>query len=106
MSQVKLLIDTNILIAAEDPGRLDPRIARLLRQCTTNDVGVYVEDSTFDDLGHDRNDDRRTITISRAQRFARLKAVHHRAYDELAQLYGPIRCPNDRADARLLDTVN
>jgi predicted nucleic acid-binding protein/L-amino acid N-acyltransferase YncA len=105
MSQLKLLIDTNILIAAEDPGSLDPRIASLFRQCTTNNVSINIEDSSFQDLEHDLDANRRTTTISRAQRFARLKGIHHRTDAELAGLYGPIRRANDRVDVRLLDTV-
>jgi rRNA-processing protein FCF1/GNAT superfamily N-acetyltransferase len=106
MPHIKLLIDTNILIAVEDPGPMDPRVALMLRQCANYSIQIHVEDATIADLDRDENVLRKAASISRAQRFSRLTEIHHPSDEFLADRFGPIRSVNDRGDVRLLATVD
>lgn len=56
MSRVRLLIDTNVLIALEDPGQTEPLVADFARRCLAGAIALYVHPATLDDF--DRDPDR------------------------------------------------
>src|SRR5215470_16984923 len=79
MSVFKFLIDTNIVIGLEDNRPVDVGLTELVRRCSAN-----------------------AITLSKLDKFERLKGIVYPDDAELARRYGPINSVNDRSDSRLL----
>jgi ribosomal protein S18 acetylase RimI-like enzyme len=102
---MKLLIDTNIIIGLEDAGIVQKRFSDLIRGCQENHVEVFVHEASIEDINRDANLVRREATLSRIQKFVKLKGVATPSPDELASTYGPNKKPNDLVDAKLLHAV-
>lgn len=102
MSVFKFLIDTNIVIGLEDNRPVDAGLTELVRRCSANAVRLFVDAAVDDDIRRDTDLARRAITLSKLDKFERLKGVVYPDDAELARRYGPINSVNDRSDSRLL----
>jgi rRNA-processing protein FCF1/predicted GNAT family N-acyltransferase len=102
MSAFKFLIDTNIVIGLEDNHLVDIGLTELVRRCSANGVRLFVDAAVDDDIQRDRDPTRRAITLSKLEKFERLKGITYPDDANLARKYGPINSDNDRSDCRLL----
>jgi len=103
MSTSKLLIDTNVFIGLEDPKQVDPASAEIVRNCSEYTVGLFVHEAALRDIARDRDDVRRKISLSKFDKFQRIKDPKpDPGTAELERLFGPIRKPNDEVDVALL----
>lgn len=103
MSTSKLLIDTNVFIGLEDPKQVDPASAEIVRRCNEYSVSLFIHEAALRDIARDRNEARRKISLSKLDKFQRLKDPKpdpNKA--ELEKLFGEIRSPNDEVDVALL----
>jgi rRNA-processing protein FCF1 len=102
MSAFKFLIDTNVVIGLEDNRPVDVGLTELVRRCSANGVRLFVDAAVDDDVKRDMDLARRAVTLSKLEKFERLKGVVYPDDAELARRCGPINSVNDRSDCRLL----
>jgi GNAT superfamily N-acetyltransferase len=102
MSAFKLLIDTNVFIGLEDPRRVDPDSAELIRKCNENNVAIFVHEDALRDISRDKDITRREISLSKLRKFQELKAPKLPDQSTLEAAFGPIRKANDEVDVALL----
>ena len=102
MSAFKFLIDTNIVIGLEDNRPVEAGLTDLTRRCSANSVRLFVDAAVDEDIQRDANIARRAVTLSKLEKFERLKGIVYPDDAELARRYGPINSVNDRSDCRLL----
>jgi hypothetical protein len=105
MADFKLLVDTNIVIALEDPQPVEASLAELVRLCSEHAVGIFVDEATFDDVQRDPNAARRALTLSKLEKFQRLRGIPIPSDASLETKFGPIKNEHDRSDVRLLAAV-
>jgi hypothetical protein len=106
MGVFKLLIDTNIVIGLEDTKPVQASLAELARLSGQHGVSLFVEGANYDDVQRDRDVARRAITLSKLEKFPRLRGLPATAEQELVSRFGPIKDANDRSDVRLLTAVD
>jgi GNAT superfamily N-acetyltransferase len=102
MSEFKFLIDTNIVIGLEDNQPVDAGLTELSRRCSAHGVRLFVDLAIDDDVQRDRDLARRAVTLSKLEKFERLKGIMYPNDTDLARSFGTISLPNDRSDCRLL----
>jgi ribosomal protein S18 acetylase RimI-like enzyme len=102
MSNLRILIDTNILIALEDPGQTEPLAAEFNRRCFAGGIPIHVHPATVADFSRDPNKYRQSISASRLRKYPCLASIPLPSQQELATSFGPIRTENDRDDVSLL----
>lgn len=105
MNATKLLIDTNILIALEDPGYIEPVVAEFSRRCHDEGIVIHVHPATLDDFARDANASRREASKTRHAKFPSLDHIPSPSLAELERVYGPVRSPNDLVDVELLHAL-
>jgi hypothetical protein len=105
MSDFKLLIDTNVFIGLEDPKRVDPASAEIVRKCGEHGVGVFVHEAALLDISRDKDHTRRDISLSKVRKFQELKGPKLPDKAALEATFGPIRKPNDEVDVALLHAL-
>jgi hypothetical protein len=106
MNSFKLLVDTNIVIALEDPQPVQAALAELVRLAGEHGVGVFVDGANYDDVARDQDAERRAITLSKLDKFQKLRSIPLPEESELAARYGAINSDNDRSDVRLLAALD
>jgi ribosomal protein S18 acetylase RimI-like enzyme len=106
MSAFKLLIDTNVFIGLEDPKRVDPALAELVRKCAEFTVGVFVHEAALADISRDKDATRREISLSKVRKFQELKAPKLPEKAALEAKFGAIRKANDEVDVALLHALD
>lgn len=106
MSGFKVLIDTNVVIGLEDTKPVQASLAELARLSSQHGVGLFVEGANYDDVQRDRDVARRAITLSKLEKFQRLRGLPSAPEPELVHRFGPIKDANDRSDVRLLTAVD
>jgi predicted nucleic acid-binding protein len=106
MADFKLLVDTNVVIALEDPQPVQASLAELARLCNEHSIGLFVDGANYDDVSRDKNDHRREITLSKLEKFQRLRNVPLPDESILISKFGAIKSDNDRSDVRLLATLD
>jgi hypothetical protein len=81
MAGFKLLVDTNIVIALEDPQPVEASLAELVRLCNEYSVGIFVDEATYEDVYRDEDTERRGVTLSKLEKFQKLRGIptHSRA---------------------------
>lgn len=102
MSEFKLLIDTNVFIGLEDPKRVDPALAEIVRKCGEHAVSVFVHDAALSDIARDKNESRREISLSKIRKFQELRGPKLPDKSTLETMFGPIRKANDEVDVALV----
>jgi len=105
MSGTRILIDTNVLIALEDPGRTDPIAADFSRRCQGS-IALFIHSATRRDLRRDRDDARRVISTSRIDKYPVLDEIPLPDRSELTSRFGPVRNDNDAVDVALLHALS
>jgi ribosomal protein S18 acetylase RimI-like enzyme len=106
MAGLKLLLDTNIVIALEDPRTVPPGVALLAQKAQLHGLTLYLDDACVADIERDPNLERREATLSKLHKFPTLPNVAHRSDAELTARFGDVRTPNDRCDVLMLDTLD
>jgi GNAT superfamily N-acetyltransferase/predicted nucleic acid-binding protein len=106
MADFKLLVDTNVVIALEDHQPVQASLAELVRLCNEYSIGLFVDGANFDDVERDRDKQRREITLSKLQKFQKLRNIPLLDENRLVERYGAINSDNDRSDVRLLATLD
>lgn len=106
MSKTRALIDTNVLIALEDPGQTGPVAAELSRRCQAGGVSLHIHPAMKDDFARDRNEVRRLVSASRMEKYPLLAQITIRAWKALEEQFGPIKNENDRVDVQLLHALS
>jgi GNAT superfamily N-acetyltransferase len=102
MSELKLLIDTNVFIGLEDPKAVDPASAEIVRKCGEHAVSIFVHDAALLDISRDKDHVRRDISLSKVRKFQELRGPKLPSKTALEVLFGPIRKSNDEVDVALL----
>lgn len=90
------------MIGLEDNHLVDPGLTELNRRCSANGVRLFVDAAVDDDIQRDTDAVRRSVTLSKLERFERLRGITYPDEAELARVYGTINSVNDRSDCRLL----
>lgn len=106
MVDFKLLVDTNIVIALEDPRLVEASLAELVRLCNEYSVGIFVDGATYDDVSRDTDVKRRAITQSKLEKFQKLRGIPMPPDAVLESKFGTIKNEQDRSDVRLLAAVD
>ena len=88
MSAFKFLIDTNIVIGLEDNRPVEAGLTDLTRRCSANGVRLFVDAAVDDDIQRDADLARRAVTLSKLDKFERLKGIAYPNDAELARRYG------------------
>jgi predicted nucleic acid-binding protein len=105
MSDQKYLIDTNVFIGLEDDHEISPKLSALTSLANKHGVGLFVHEAARDDIERDKDQARRRISLSKADKFQRLRKVRGLSEDELSRDFGPLSKPNDVVDATLLHSL-
>jgi ribosomal protein S18 acetylase RimI-like enzyme len=105
MAGLKLLLDTHIFIALEDPKVVPPATATLAEKAQRHGLSLFLDQACIQDIQRDRNVDRRTVTLSKLTKFPVLERIAHTVEPELIARFGPIKNDNDRCDVLMLDTL-
>ena len=101
MKTSTFLLDTNILIPIEDARPVPETYAKLLHDLQERGHKALVHVASEDDLRRDSDAVRRTISLSKLQRYPKVQ----RSWRQRAQLdaeFGPIKSDNDFCDCELL----
>jgi hypothetical protein len=106
MNGFKLLIDTNVLIGLEDAQPVQASLSELVRLCGENGVSLFVDGANYDDVERDSDVTRRKITLSKLEKFPRLRSLPLHNDARLAARFGVIKNDNDLSDVRLLAAVD
>jgi hypothetical protein len=106
MAGFKLLVDTNIVIALEDPQPVEASLAELVRLCNEYSVGIFVDEATYEDVYRDEDTERRAFTLSKLEKFQKLRGIPIPPDAVLENKFGPIRNEHDRSDVRLLAAID
>lgn len=106
MSSTKVLIDTNVLIALEDPGQTKSIAADFARRCQSGGVMILLHPATRADFDRDRDATRRGISSSRMDKYPCLADIPLPRSEDLQKTFGKIRGPNDFVDVALLHALS
>lgn len=102
---MRILIDTNIFIYLEDSQILNDTLAELDRTHRENHVQVLIHPFSFEDLSHDRNDERRQRCLSRLNKYPQLENPPDCIEIFSRDFQIEDKNPNDRVDNSLLGAV-
>lgn len=105
MAGSRLLLDTNIFIALEDPKIVPTHVAALAQKASLHGLSLFLDEACVEDIKRDRNPERRATTLSKLSKFPLLADVAHRSLETQIARFGQARDNNDRCDALLLDTL-
>src|SRR5215467_611761 len=106
MSNFKLLVDTNIVIALEDPQPVQASLAELVRISGEHGVGLFVDGANYDDVGRDKDETRRAVTLSKLAKFQQLRSIPLPPESDLVTKFGAINNDQDRSDVRFLAAID
>jgi ribosomal protein S18 acetylase RimI-like enzyme len=106
MVGIKLLLDTHIFIALEDPKVVPQGVALLAQKAQRHGLRLYLDDACIADVSRDANLERREATLSKLAKFPVLEGIGHTIEPELIRRFGSIKKPNDRCDVLMLDTLD
>ena len=94
------------MIALEDPRPVQASLAELVRLSGEHGVGLFVDGANYDDVARDRDESRRQITLSKLDKFQKLRGIPLPDQATLVAQFGAINSENDRSDARLLAALD
>jgi predicted nucleic acid-binding protein len=105
MSTQKYLIDTNVIIGLEDNHAVQPAFAALVNLASKHQVGIFVHEAARDDIGRDKDQSRKQISLSKLNKFQTLGKVRGLSKADLETEFGELKKPNDVVDATLLHAL-
>jgi ribosomal protein S18 acetylase RimI-like enzyme len=105
MAGQKLLLDTNIFIALEDPKVVPPATATFAQKAHLYGLTLFLDEASVEDIRRDGNLQRRESTLSKLAKFPVLEGVAHRPHELLIQQFGEVTSANDSCDVKMLDTL-
>lgn len=104
MTSIKILIDANIVIGLEDDRPIDQRFSSFVRKCSEHGIRLFVGSSVREDIKQDKDSRRRSITLSKLEKFELLRPL---LFSEGADArFGSIGKENDARDVELLVTLD
>lgn len=106
MSKSRVLIDTNILIALEDPGYTNSVAAEFAMRCQKGGITIFLHPATLVDFQRDSNKHRRSISTSRMGKYPTLADIPLPDVETLALRFGALRSENDAVDVALLHALS
>ena len=106
MNEFKLLIDTNVVIGLEDAQPVQASLAELVHLSGEHGVGLFVDGANYDDVARDKDETRRSVTLSKLAKFQQLRGIPLRAETGLVARFGAINNENDRSDVRFLAVLD
>jgi GNAT superfamily N-acetyltransferase len=83
-AEMKILIDTNIIIGLEDSGPIKETFANFSRSCSKYGVSLFISPASYRDISNDDLDERRTSTLSKLAKYEKLESVPKSFVDEFA----------------------
>jgi ribosomal protein S18 acetylase RimI-like enzyme len=105
MSQQSYLIDTNILIGLEDNHTVDPAYSGFSYLAAKHKVNVFVHAAARDDIARDKNTIRRSISLSKIEKYQILERRYGLTKADLETEFGSLKKDNDIVDATLLHAL-
>ena len=105
MSTQSYLIDTNIVIGLEDNHTVKPAYSAFSQLAAKYKVDIFVHEAARDDITRDKDQERRSISLSKLDKFQTLDKVKNLTKQELICYFGNIKKPNDLVDATILHAV-
>lgn len=102
---MNLLIDTNVVFGLEDHTPIKETFARFFRLCGLHAVHLFVADATFRDVENDHDVTRREATLSKLEKYQRIKSVPLRYIEELSSGLEPGTRRNNVLDVELLASL-
>lgn len=106
MSTQTYLIDTNVIIGLEDNRAVQPAFAALISVAATHKVAIMVHEAARDDIQRDQDTKRKTISLSKLEKFQLLRKVRGLTSQDLETKFGRLAKANDVVDATLLDALD
>lgn len=104
--QMKILLDTNIIIPLEDTSRtLDPLLAEMRVLLSQGGHVVYIHPAQFVDIEHDSNEDRKRIVRSRVEQYLKIPSPPVLTESDLSQYGWKQNSENDKIDNLLLHAL-
>jgi hypothetical protein len=105
MSLRNFLIDTNVIIHLEDHKKVEPAFSTFTSLASKHKVNVFVHAAARDDLSRDTDSARRSISLSKIEKFQILEKVRGLTREQLTADFGKLARPNDEVDAVLLHAL-
>jgi hypothetical protein len=102
---MRVLLDTNLLIAREDPVALGAALGALLRLIASNGGIVLIHPTSVQEVESDRDHVRRDRLLSKLRAYPVLENPPEED-EEFTDAAGGVRSPNDVVDIRLLRAVH
>lgn len=106
MNRQVYLIDTNVIIGLEDYHLVQPVLAELSNLAAKHKIDVFVHEAARDDVGRDKDQARRKISLSKLRKFQTLSKVKDLDKKALERDFGILPKPNDLVDATLLHALS
>lgn len=96
---MNILLDTNILIPLEDTSKtLDSSFAELRKLSAEQQHCLYIHPMQFEDIKRDKNQERRTIVLSRLKQYSQIENPPILSDQECRELGLSQSNDNDRVD--------
>ena len=100
---MNILLDTNILIPLEDTSKtLDSSFAELRKLSAEQHHCLYIHQMQFEDINRDKNQERRTIVLSRLKQYSQIENPPILSDQECNELGLSQSNDNDRVDNNVL----
>lgn len=100
---MNILLDTNILIPLEDTSKtLDSSFAELRKLSAEQHHCLYIHPMQFEDINRDKNQERRTIVLSRLKQYSQIENPPILSDQECNELGLSQSNDNDRVDNNVL----
>ena len=101
-SNIKFLLDTNIIIQSEDACIIQEKFSDFVNKCHQYSIPCFINDGSKDDINRDKNIQRKDIILSKLKKYPCLDKIDYPSKEVLAQKYGEIKKDNDLVDVQLL----
>lgn len=76
-----------------------------MSKCHEHGIQVYIHEASIEDINRDKDQQRKQITLSKANKYPKLEGMHCPDKTTLEQKYGTIKKDNDHVDVRLLHAI-
>lgn len=102
---MRIILDTNVLVALEDAGQTAPEVARLAELAHEHGVRLLIHPGSLEDLGRDRDVQRQAASISKAGKYPILADPPEPPREWIEAVGGSATNPRDLVDNRLLYAI-